>query len=400
MASSYGEKAMKGASVGSSFGPWGALIGAGGGIMDKLITDNNGPDWLRTLNDPLGIFGDGPEYDPEEDYKNQARAIEMTQYGASNPYGTVNWTGSIYDGTRQMNTTFSPGEQAKYDATIGMLGELNSSYGDEAAKRAEQAVYDTFSRQNTPIFEKQLTDLQTRLVNQGIPAGSAAYNRAIEQLYSTQNNANLNALNQSVLTGNQVQSTQQGGLVNLYNAINGSIVNPASGYTTDTGAIQSTYWKQYQQEQADQAAKDAQIMALTSSLGSAVKGMSANSASSFAGTGSGSYSPGSKLDLNYGSGSYLGSYLQNNPYNGSYMYSDARIKENIEPIGKLFNGLTVYMFNFKGENTARIGLIAQEVAQLIPEAVFEDAEGLLCVDYDLACQPAAPEAQQYVTTGA
>ena len=70
----------------------------------------------------------------------------------------------------------------------------------------------------------------------------------------------------------------------------------------------------------------------------------------------------------------------------SWLSSDARIKENLRPVGQLFNGLTVYAFNFPGEQTTRIGLVAQEVQQLIPEAVTETDEGLLAVDYDLASQ--------------
>ena len=53
-------------------------------------------------------------------------------------------------------------------------------------------------------------------------------------------------------------------------------------------------------------------------------------------------------------------------------------------MGQLFNGLTVYAFNFPGEEVTRIGLVAQEVQQHIPQAVSQTEEGLLTVDYDLA----------------
>ena len=59
-------------------------------------------------------------------------------------------------------------------------------------------------------------------------------------------------------------------------------------------------------------------------------------------------------------------------------------KENLRPVGQLFNGLTVYAFNFPGEAVTRIGLVAQEVQQQIPQAVSQTEEGLLTVDYDLA----------------
>lgn len=49
--------------------------------------------------------------------------------------------------------------------------------------------------------------------------------------------------------------------------------------------------------------------------------------------------------------------------------SDRRLKENIEPIGKLFDGQKVYRYNFKGDNKTQIGLMAQEVEKRHPDAV-------------------------------
>ena len=66
------------------------------------------------------------------------------------------------------------------------------------------------------------------------------------------------------------------------------------------------------------------------------------------------------------------------------MLSDARVKENIYPVGRLDNGLTVYLFNYIGEDIPQIGLIAQEVAEYRPEAVLQDEYGLLHVNYALA----------------
>ena len=66
------------------------------------------------------------------------------------------------------------------------------------------------------------------------------------------------------------------------------------------------------------------------------------------------------------------------------MFSDARVKKNIVPVGRLDNGLTVYLFNYIGEEIPQIGLIAQEVAEYRPEAVMQDEYGLLHVNYALA----------------
>lgn len=50
------------------------------------------------------------------------------------------------------------------------------------------------------------------------------------------------------------------------------------------------------------------------------------------------------------------------------------------------NGLTVYCFNYKGDNRPQIGLLAQEVQKIKPEAVAENEDGYLMVRYDLATE--------------
>jgi Chaperone of endosialidase len=60
--------------------------------------------------------------------------------------------------------------------------------------------------------------------------------------------------------------------------------------------------------------------------------------------------------------------------------SDVRAKDDIEPIGKLADGQNIYRFHYKGDDTPQIGLMAQEVEQVAPEAVKEFG-GVKFVDY-------------------
>lgn len=60
--------------------------------------------------------------------------------------------------------------------------------------------------------------------------------------------------------------------------------------------------------------------------------------------------------------------------------SDKRVKENIKPIGRTNDGQTIYRYNFKGDPTTQIGLIAQEVEKKHPEAV-RTFNGVKGVDY-------------------
>ena len=62
--------------------------------------------------------------------------------------------------------------------------------------------------------------------------------------------------------------------------------------------------------------------------------------------------------------------------------SDERLKENIEPAGQE-NGHNVYKFNYIGEDDDYVGVMAQEVQETNPDAVFDIGDGTLAVDYGL-----------------
>ena len=64
-------------------------------------------------------------------------------------------------------------------------------------------------------------------------------------------------------------------------------------------------------------------------------------------------------------------------------FSDRRLKEDIERVGELYNGLPVYLYRFKGEDEFQIGVIADEVEKFRPEAVGE-RNGFKTVDYKTA----------------
>jgi len=73
---------------------------------------------------------------------------------------------------------------------------------------------------------------------------------------------------------------------------------------------------------------------------------------------------------------------------GSMGVSDKRLKQNIKPVGKTFDGQTVYSYNYKGDHQTRMGLIAQEVEKKHPEAV-KKVNGYRMVDYHKATGLAA-----------
>jgi len=55
----------------------------------------------------------------------------------------------------------------------------------------------------------------------------------------------------------------------------------------------------------------------------------------------------------------------------AFGYSDRRLKKNIKKIGRLMNGLYVYTFNYIWGGQSHIGVMADEVKKVIPEAVVK-----------------------------
>jgi len=61
--------------------------------------------------------------------------------------------------------------------------------------------------------------------------------------------------------------------------------------------------------------------------------------------------------------------------------SDIRLKRDIKRIGKTARNIPVYLFKYIWDDIERMGVMAQDVLKIIPEAVYADKEGYLMVDY-------------------
>ena len=69
------------------------------------------------------------------------------------------------------------------------------------------------------------------------------------------------------------------------------------------------------------------------------------------------------------------------------MMSDIRAKHDIQLLGRLDNGLGFYRFSYNGSDKAYVGVMAQEVQVVMPDAVTRDREGMLRVRYDMLGVP-------------
>jgi Chaperone of endosialidase len=62
--------------------------------------------------------------------------------------------------------------------------------------------------------------------------------------------------------------------------------------------------------------------------------------------------------------------------------SDIRLKHDIVLLGRLENGLGLYRFSYNGGSKVYVGVLAQEVQQVTPQAVARGTDGHLRVFYE------------------
>jgi hypothetical protein len=61
--------------------------------------------------------------------------------------------------------------------------------------------------------------------------------------------------------------------------------------------------------------------------------------------------------------------------------SDIRLKRDIALLSRLDNGIGLYRYRYLWSDTVYVGVMAQEVARVVPDAVSADSDGYLRVDY-------------------
>ena len=62
--------------------------------------------------------------------------------------------------------------------------------------------------------------------------------------------------------------------------------------------------------------------------------------------------------------------------------SDLRLKHDVTLLGYMPNGLGFYRFVYNGGRKVFVGVVAQDVKAVMPDAVFRAKDGYLRVEYD------------------
>lgn len=177
------------------------------------------------------------------------------------------YTGQTYEIPQfTATTTLSPEQQALYDQMNVALGSRISDINGQGSfdqNAVESRLNDLGRMRLDPRFEQERAALETRLANQGLQPGSAAWNAQMTQFGQTQNDA----YNQLALTGNQqafgqAMTARQQPFNELASLLGGqqmttpqyNINQPAPIANTDVGGlINNNYNQQYQNYQQQMA---------------------------------------------------------------------------------------------------------------------------------------------------
>lgn len=183
-------------------------------------------------------------------------------YTFTDPY-----TGQTYDIPQfTATTTLSPEQQALYDQMNAALGSRMADINGQGAfdqNAVETRLSDLGRQRLDPRFEQERAALETRLANQGLQPGSAAWNAQMSQFGQTQNDA----YNQLALSGNQqafgqAMAARQQPFNEIASLQSGqqmatpqyNINQPAPIANTDVaGLINNNYNQQYQNYQQQMA---------------------------------------------------------------------------------------------------------------------------------------------------
>ena len=303
------------------------------------------------------------------------------------PYGNLNYnqTGTDSQGNPTWTATTSlsdVGQQLlnnQNNASLGLGSAITSQLGNvqntmsqpfnpnlpQVGINAGQNYQDAAMQRLSPQIQQGREALNNQLANSGIPVGSEAYNRA--QMNQAQKENDLYAANttQGFNTGLAANQQAYNQAMTNYNMPLNTLSALRSGSQVQNPTFQNA------PQQATTSGADV--------LGASQMGYNAQM---------GGFNAANAAQSNFNSGlmglgGTLGAAALMAPA------SDIRMKENIEKVGKMANGLNVYTYEYKPEfrddpfagHGKHIGVMAQEVEEIMPKAVITRPDGYKMVNY-------------------
>lgn len=324
-----------------------------------------------------------------------AKANRVSQY---TPYGNVIYTSGINGDPDQWRSDvqLSPAQQQLLDqqnqTSLGLAGLQDKGLGyvqnmldtpfdtanlqsipnlpnlpDRIVNPGQTAQEAIMSRLN-PQFDRRQGMLETQLANQGIARGTEAWKNAQADMDYARNDAYSQAALQGI--GVDMQDRQQ-------------------AYQQAIQGIQQAMQNRQQSLQENAYLRNEPLNTLNAvRTGSQVTGPQFQNVSQQATTqgpdmlGAAQAQYGAQMGQ-YNAGQAANSNMMNGLFSlgSAYLMSDRRLKADIKLVGKLDNGLNVYQYRYKAGGPTQLGLMADEVEKVSPDAVATHESGYKMVDY-------------------
>lgn len=316
------------------------MYGGGNWVEEAAMIDREIPQWERIV-----------EMSPEQ------KELYDRQVGVQK--NLLDFAGSQ---TRRLQDTL--GNPLSFDDIPNY--NIDDFSGDRT--KVENAMYERLN----PQIERERNNLENQLVNQGFTRGTEAFKNELDSSNRQANDARLGV----IMAGGQEQSrmaalaaTQRERAIQERMALRNAPINEISALLGQSqvsmpqfapyqaGNIANTPVGDYVYRSADIDQKNYQAQ---------MQQQAATTGGMF-GLGSALIGAGGKA---MGAG-------------GLFALSDRRAKTDIRPVGSLRNGLPLYVYRYRGEDDEHLGLMADEVEALHPDAVREFG-GLRHVNYEMA----------------
>lgn len=253
-----------------------------------------------------------------------------------------------------------------WQSILGQKGDPNLSADNAGAVGLRDKITDAMMQRLQPYLDKQREAMNTRLANQGITHGSEAWKWDQDANNRAENDQRIAAL----LAGDQEQ--QQ-----LFSQ---GLASAQFGNQARQQAIQEAdYFKNQPLNMLNALRTGNQTT--TPQFGNVAGGAQINSAPIYQATNDSYNAALSKYKADIASqGGFLGGLAS---LGGAAItkWSDRRLKQNISLVGRMANGLGIYSYNYLWSQSPELGVMADEVAAICPEALGPMVHGFATVNY-------------------
>lgn len=297
-----------------------------------------------------------------------AKANRVSQY---TPYGNIVYTSGVGGDPDQWRSDvqLSPAQQQLLDqqnkTSQGLAGLQDKGLGyvqnmldtpfdtsqlPQQMINPGQTAQDAIMSRLNPQFDRRQGMLEQQLANQGIARGTEAFTNAQRDMDYARNDAYTQAALQGMGIGQQAR--QQGLQEQAY--LRNEPLNTLNAVRTGSQVT----GPQFQNAPQQATTQGADMLGATQAQYGAQMGQ-------------------------YNAGQAANSNMMNGLFSlgRAYLMSDRRLKTDIKQVGKLDNGLNVYQYRYVFGGPTQIGVMADEVEKVSPNAVATHSSGYKMVDY-------------------